>query len=78
MVVMGMHFFSRWSLEKGFAEFVEKRQQERVDKIIDVLEEYYADHLGWENQPEKVIQYPQQTDQNQPNDNPSVVFVKTI
>ncbi|MDC8445635.1 MAG: ATP-binding protein [Nitrosomonas sp.] len=48
LVVMGMHFFTRWSLEKGFAEFVEKRQLERVDKIIDVLEEYYAEHQGWE------------------------------
>ncbi len=47
LVVMGMHFFTRWSLEKGFAEFVEKRQQERLDKVIDVLEEYYAEHRGW-------------------------------
>ncbi|PTQ92174.1 two-component system sensor histidine kinase BaeS [Nitrosomonas nitrosa] len=57
LVVMGMHFFSRWSLEKGFAEFVEKRQQERVDKIIDVLEEYYADHLGWENLVENKLRW---------------------
>lgn len=48
VVVMGMHFFSRWSLEKGFTEFVEKRQQERVDKIIDVLQEYYVENHGWE------------------------------
>lgn len=41
-------FRIRWSLEKGFAEFVEKRQLERVDKIIDVLEEYYAENHGWE------------------------------
>ncbi|MBC6961742.1 MAG: HAMP domain-containing protein [Nitrosomonas sp.] len=47
IVVMGMHFFTRWSLEKGFTEFIEKRQQERLDKIIDVLEEHYAEHRGW-------------------------------
>jgi len=47
VVVMGMHFFTRWSLEKGFTEFIEKRQQERLDKIIDVLEEHYAEHRGW-------------------------------
>jgi two-component system sensor histidine kinase BaeS len=48
LVVLGMHFFTRWSLEKGFTEFVEKRQQERVDKIIDVLEEYYAENRSWD------------------------------
>ena len=48
VVVMGMHIFSRWSLEKGFTEFIEKRQQERLDKIIDVLEEHYAEHRSWE------------------------------
>lgn len=46
---MRMHFFTRWSLEKGFTEFIEKRQQERLNKIIDVLEEYYADHHGWDD-----------------------------
>ncbi|MXS85388.1 HAMP domain-containing protein [Nitrosomonas sp. HPC101] len=49
LVVMGMHFFTRWSLERGFTEFIEKRQQERLDKIIDVLEEYYTDHHGWDD-----------------------------
>lgn len=47
IVVMGMHFFTRWSLERGFTEFVEKRQQERLDKIIDVLEEHYTQYRGW-------------------------------
>lgn len=49
LVVMGMHFFTRWSLERGFTEFVEKRQQERLDKISNVLEEYYASHHGWDS-----------------------------
>lgn len=48
LVVTSMHFFTRWSLEQGFTEFVEKRQQERLDKIIEVLEEYYAEHQGWQ------------------------------
>lgn len=47
LIVTSMHFFTRWSLEQGFTEFIEKRQQERIDKIIDVLEAYYADHRGW-------------------------------
>ncbi len=49
LAVMGMYFFTNWSLERGFAEFVAKKQQERLDKIIDVLEEYYAEHHGWDN-----------------------------
>jgi len=49
LAVMGMYFFTHWSLERGFTEFAEKRQQERLDKIIDVLEEYYADHHSWDN-----------------------------
>ncbi len=57
LVVMGMHFFTRWSLEKGFAEFVEKRQLERVDKIIDVLEEYYAENHGWETLAENKLNW---------------------
>lgn len=57
LVVMGMHFFTRWSLEKGFAEFVEKRQLERVDKIIDVLEEYYAENHGWETLAENKLKW---------------------
>lgn len=46
--MMCMHFFTCWSLEKGFTEFIEKREQERMDKIIDVLEEYYVENHGWE------------------------------
>ncbi|WP_245725205.1 ATP-binding protein [Nitrosomonas halophila] len=49
LVVLGMHVFTRWSLEKGFTEFVEQRQQERLDKILDVLAEHYAHNQGWQN-----------------------------
>ena len=32
LVVSGMYLFMRWSLDRGFTEFVETRQQEHVDK----------------------------------------------
>ncbi|MDO8845311.1 MAG: ATP-binding protein [Methylicorpusculum sp.] len=48
VVVMGMHLFTRWSLEKGFTEFVEKREKERVNTLVEELEEHYAETQGWE------------------------------
>ena len=46
IVVMGMHCFTRWSLEIGFTEFVEIKHHERLDKSIDVLEEHDTQYRG--------------------------------
>lgn len=47
LVVSGMYVFMRWSLDKGFTEFVEARQQEHVTNLIEGLTEYYAHNQGW-------------------------------
>ena len=47
LVVSGMYVFMRWSLDRGFADFVETRQQERISVLIEGLSEYYAADQGW-------------------------------
>ncbi len=49
LVVSGMYVFMRWSLDRGFTEFVEARQQEQVTSLIEELTEYYANNPGWSN-----------------------------
>src|SRR5664280_2170550 len=49
LVVSGMYVFMRWSLDRGFTEFVETRQQERVTRLIEGLTEYYANNQNWSN-----------------------------
>ena len=49
LVVSGMYIFMRWSLERGFTEFVETRQQEHVTNLIEGLTEYYANNQNWSN-----------------------------
>ncbi len=48
LVVAGMYMFMRWSLDKGFTEFIETRQRERVESLIEGLNEYYAMTGSWE------------------------------
>ena len=48
LVVAGMYLFMRWSLDRGFTEFIETRQQERVENLIDGLTEYYDNSGSWE------------------------------
>jgi two-component system sensor histidine kinase BaeS len=47
LVVLGMYIFMRWSLNRGFNEFIETRQQEQVTNLVEELGEYYADNQGW-------------------------------
>ena len=49
LVVSGMYVFMRWSLDRGFTEFVETRQQEQVTSLIEELTEYYANNRSWSN-----------------------------
>jgi two-component system, OmpR family, sensor histidine kinase BaeS len=49
LVVSGMYVFMRWSLDKGFTEFVEARQQEHVTNLIEGLSEFYANNQSWQN-----------------------------
>lgn len=48
IVVTAMHVFTRWSLNRGFSEFVETRQRERIDTLIEGLSEYYEEDPGWQ------------------------------
>ena len=48
LVVAGMYLFMRWSLDRGFTEFIETRQQERVESLIEGLTEYYDNTGSWE------------------------------
>lgn len=48
-VVSGMYVFMRWSLNQGFSEFVQARQQERLTNLIDGLTEHYAHNQSWNN-----------------------------
>lgn len=47
IVVSGMYAFMRWSLDRGFAEFVEKRRNEHIATLIENLSEYYATDPDW-------------------------------
>jgi two-component system sensor histidine kinase BaeS len=47
LVVAGMYVFMRWSLDRGFAEFVETRQRERVSMLLENLGDYYATDPEW-------------------------------
>ena len=47
LIVLGMYVFMRWSLDRGFTEFVETRQQEQVTNLIEGLTESYAGNQGW-------------------------------
>jgi two-component system, OmpR family, sensor histidine kinase BaeS len=49
LVVSGMYIFMRWSLNRGFTEFVETRQLEQVTSLIEELTEYYANNQSWIN-----------------------------
>lgn len=49
LVVTGMYVFMRWSLDRGFSEFVESRQQEQVTNLVEELSEHYAIHQDWTN-----------------------------
>ena len=48
LVVAGMYLFMRWSLDRGFTEFIETRQKERVENLIEGLTEYYDNTGSWE------------------------------
>ena len=47
LVVLGMYVFMRWSLNRGFSEFVETRYQEQVTNLIEGLTESYAHNQSW-------------------------------
>ncbi len=48
LVVAGMYLFMRWSLDRGFTEFIESRQRERVESLIEALTDYYDNSRSWE------------------------------
>jgi two-component system sensor histidine kinase BaeS len=48
LIVSGMYVFMRWSLDRGFNAFIEKRQQERISALVEGLSEYYAGDQDWQ------------------------------
>jgi two-component system sensor histidine kinase BaeS len=48
-VVSGMYIFMRWSLNVGFTEYIEARQQEQMTTLIEGLTEHYANNRSWSN-----------------------------
>lgn len=49
LVVAGMYAFMRWSLDRGFAEFVEKRQREHLVTLLENIGDYYAGDPDWKH-----------------------------
>ncbi|MGR8929640.1 MAG: ATP-binding protein [Gammaproteobacteria bacterium] len=47
LVVAGMYLFMRWSFNRGFNELVESRQHERVERLIENLEDIYSESGNW-------------------------------
>ena len=47
LLVSGMYGFMHWSLHQGFTEFVQIRNQERINNLIEDLTEYYAQNPEW-------------------------------
>lgn len=49
LVIAGMAAFMTWSFERSFIRFIEARQQERVEALIDRLADYYRETGSWED-----------------------------
>ena len=47
-VVSGMYAFMLWSLERGFMGFVEARQEQRIEALVERLAEHYRSARGWD------------------------------
>ena len=67
LVVAGMYVFMRWSLERGFGEFIEARQQQRIELLIDRLVNHYAESASWEPLASRRQQWVQILRAEQPN-----------
>lgn len=47
-VVVAMAGFMRWSFRQGFVDFLESRQQARVERLVASLAELYRQEGGWQ------------------------------
>lgn len=47
LIVAGMYLFMLWSLNRGFTEFIETRQRQRIELVIDNLVDHYAKSNSW-------------------------------
>ena len=47
LVVAGMYLFMRWSFNRGFDELMESRQHERVERLVENLEDVYSESGSW-------------------------------
>jgi two-component system sensor histidine kinase BaeS len=48
LVVAAMYGFMHWSFQHGFVSFLESRQQERVERMVEQLAEVYVEEGGWD------------------------------
>lgn len=48
LVIAGMVAFMSWSFERSFVQFIEARQQERVDALVERLGDYYGETGNWD------------------------------
>lgn len=49
LVIISMMLFVRWSIESGFIEYVENRQEEHIQRIAEELTNIYALDNSWDN-----------------------------
>ena len=47
LIVAGMYLFMLRSLNQGFTEFIETRQRQRIEQVIDNLVDNYAESNSW-------------------------------
>lgn len=58
LVVIFMTLVMQWGFDRGFLEYINKEEQEEVQRFAVKLEEYYAEHHSWDgliNNPYEVL-----------------------
>lgn len=66
LVVAGMYLFMRWSLDRGFNEFIETRQHARIEQLIQRLTDNYSQSGSWESLAKNKRQWMQLLRSNSP------------
>jgi len=47
-VVVGMHLLMQWSFSRGFQRYLHGLEMQRLEQLVPLLEEHYAEHDGWQ------------------------------
>ena len=48
LIVAGMFFFTRWSLQTGMTELVQSREHERQTNLLDAINDFYEENQNWD------------------------------